>query len=87
MSKAHEGRKLSSETKVAMSAAVSGINNPIYGKGHLISGSNNHISVVEIVNDIFGNTIAIFPAQSAAAKWLGTTQPYVHRLLKSGKVF
>ena len=81
------GRILSSEHKAKLSAANTGSNNAMYGMGHLLSGSKNHLSMVVVVQDILGNTIAIFPTQRTAAKWLETDQPYVHRLIKRGNVF
>jgi len=96
------GRNHSDESKEKISTALSGENNPNYGKD--LSGELNPFfgkthsdqtkakisankSQKVFIYSLDNQLIQEFDSQGAAAKWLGSTQPYVSSLIKSGRIY
>jgi len=92
------GRNHSEETKAKMSGEnnpnygkdFSGENNPFSGMTHseetksrISSTKSTAVSLYSLDNEL----INVFTNQSQAAKFLGVGQPYISRLIKSGRIF
>jgi group I intron endonuclease len=73
------GRKHSSEAKVAIGASKTGENNPNYGKVALNAKTVSIYSLDKVL-------VQTFSSQTAAAKYLGVSQPAISYAIKEGSI-